>query len=44
VRKLDFDIKISGMQNLNRCLNGDIVAVELLPESGEYHNIIIQFN
>jgi exoribonuclease R len=29
----DFDIKIIGSNNLNRCLNGDIVAVKLLPLS-----------
>lgn len=30
-----FDIKLVGMKNLNRALNGDKVVVEMLPESGK---------
>ncbi|KRX06611.1 Nucleic acid-binding, OB-fold [Pseudocohnilembus persalinus] len=33
VKKFDFEIMIIGKQNLNRCLSGDIVAVQILPES-----------
>lgn len=32
VRNFDFEIAIQGVQNLNRCFHGDIVAVEILPE------------
>ena len=31
--KFGFEIKIVGLQNLNRCIHGDFVAIELLEES-----------
>ena len=32
--KYGIEIKIIGTKNLNRSINGDIVAVKLLPENG----------
>lgn len=32
--KYNIEIKIFGMKNLNRALNGDRIAIELLPEKG----------
>ena len=31
--KFGFEIKIVGLKNLNRCIHGDFVAIELLDES-----------
>ncbi|KAL4471595.1 hypothetical protein ABPG74_008488 [Tetrahymena malaccensis] len=33
IPKYDFEIKIIGQSNLNRALHGDLIAIELLPES-----------
>ena len=34
ISKFNFEIKIKGFNNLNRSLCGDIVAVQILPETG----------
>lgn len=34
IPKYGIEIKLKGLNNLNRALNGDVVGIKLLPESG----------
>ena len=34
IGKYNLEVRIIGSKNLNRALNGDLVAIEFLPETG----------